>query len=243
VSVKVFISAFLVFTFTFKAQVSIRGLVTEKDSTTVLPFTYVIVKNTGAGTMSDHLGRFSIVAGANDTLLFSYTGFLKTYVPVKRLGAGNLSHVIITMIALPLELAPITITAFIIKPYERDYMNDIIEKSTLRRMDYATSPVTALYMRYSKEGKQIRKLSQIFEQLLIEEQVQKKLSREILVRLTQDESVDYQAFRKYCYYLSDYYIIHHDGVELYSKVMDCYRNYKNEGRDRPLRLRETQREQ
>lgn len=241
-NIRGFILSFLLFASAANAQVGIRGLVTEKDSATVLPFTYVIVKNTGSGTMSDYLGRFSIVAGINDTLIFSYTGFLKAYIPVKKLSQGDLTKVIIPMIAMAIDLAPVTVSAFVIKPYERAYMNDIIDKSTLHRIDYATSPITALYMRYSKEGKQIRKLSQIFEQILIEEQVQKKLSHEILVRLTQDETIDYQAFRKYCYYLSDYYIVSHDGFELYSKVMECYRNYKSEGRDQPLKLRETLRE-
>ena len=125
-------------------------------------------------------------------------------------------------------LNPITISTFKIKPYEREYMNDIIERGKIKPINYAQSPITALYMRYSKEGKQIRKLAQIFEDLLIEEQVQQKLSREILTRLTGDDTIDYLRFRKYCYYVSDYYIINHDGVELYSKVMDCYRQYKKE---------------
>lgn len=224
--------------FSMKAQVTIRGTVTEKDSTTILPFAYVIVKNTGSGTMGDHLGRFSITAELNDTLIFSYTGFLKTLVPVRKLGT-DFSKVIVTLTPLPVQLAQVNISAFVIKPYERSYMNDIIEKSQVQRMEYVNSPITALYMRYSKEGRQVRKLSEIFEQILLEEQVQKKLSREILVRLTQDENIDYLTFRKYCYYLSDYFIASHDGVELYSKVMECYRHYKSEGRDQPPKLRES----
>ena len=97
-------------------------------------------------------------------------------------------------------------------------------------MDYATSPISALYMRFSKEGKQISKLAKIFESILIEEQVQKKLSKQILTRLTGDDTIDYEAFRKYCYEANDYYIITHEGIELYTKVMDCYRRWKADGR-------------
>ena len=147
------------------------------------------------------------------------------------------------MTQMPINLGGITITTFKFKPYERDYMNDIIERSQIKRLDYVGSPVTALYMRYSKEGKQVRKLAKIFEDIITEEQVQKKLSREILTRLTGDDNIDYMAFRKYCYYVNDYYILTHDGVELYSKVMDCYKHYKEEGRTKPqelkLRPRET----
>jgi hypothetical protein len=30
--------------------------------------------------------------------------------------------------------------------------------------------------------------------------------------------------------VSDDYIISHDGVELYTRVMECYKKYKKEGR-------------
>ena len=43
-----------------------------------------------------------------------------------------------------------------------------------------------------------------------------------------DDSIDYYAFRKYCYNVSNDYIIIHDGVELYSKIMECYKRWKNE---------------
>ena len=63
---------------------------------------------------------------------------------------------------------------------------------------------------------------------MIEEQVQKKLSPEILRKLTGDDTIDYYAFRRYCYNVSNEFIITHDGVELYSKIMLCYKRWKTE---------------
>lgn len=221
------------------AQVAIRGLVSASDSSENLAFAYIVVKSSGSGTMSDHEGRFSLTVNENDTIICTYVGYLKEQFPVTELLKQNHEKVVLRLKQLPIQLSTITVSTFKIKPYEREYMNDIIERSTINKMDYANSPISALYMRYSKEGKQINKLARIFEQLLLEEQVHQKLSRETLVKLTGDENIDYNAFRKYCYYVSDYYIANHDGVELYSKVMECYRNWKTEGRDQPLRLRES----
>jgi hypothetical protein len=214
------------------SQQILRGTVVEGDSVTAMPFVYIINKVNGNGTMSDNNGRFTLSCKAGDTLVCSYVGFLKLAVPVNELSRDDKGEVKLVMRALPVNLQPVVISAFKIKPYEREYMNDIIDRSRIRVMDYGSSPITALYMRYSKEGRQVRKLAKIFEDLLIEEQVQKKLSREILTRLTGDEDIDYDAFRKYCYYVNDYFIVTHDGVELYSKVMDCYRQYKREFRSR-----------
>jgi hypothetical protein len=211
-----------------EAQQVIRGKVVEDDSSTAMPFVYIINKSNGNGTMSDNDGRFTLSTKAADTLICSYVGYLKLYMPVKDLQRDSKGEVKLVMTPLPINLQPVTITTFKFKPYEREYMNDIIDRSKIKEISYVSSPISALYMRYSKEGKQIRKLARIFEDIMIEEEVQKKLSREILSRLTGDDQIDYQAFRKYCYYVNDYYIITHDGAELYSKVMECYKRWKAE---------------
>ena len=212
------------------AQQILKGVVVEKDSVTVMPFVYIINKSNGNGTMSDNDGKFTLSTYSWDTLVCSYVGFAKLYIPVKKLVADGQGIVKLIMSQMPYALSTVNVSVFKYKAYERDYMNDIIDRSRMKTIDYANSPITALYMRYSKEGKQVRKLAKIFEDILLEEQVQKKLSREILTRLTGDDTIDYMAFRKYCYYVNDYYIISHDGVELYSKVMDCYKRWKAEGR-------------
>lgn len=208
------------------AQQLLRGTVVENDSITVMPFVYIINKSNGNGTMSDNNGRFVLATHKNDTLVCSYVGFLKLNIPVNKIEIDKKGEAKLVMTYMPINLGTVNITTFKFKPYEREYMNDIIDRSRIKKMTYATSPISAMYMRYSKEGKQIQKLAKIFEQILIEEEVQKKLSRDILVKLTGDESIDYEAFRKYCYLVNDYYISTHEGSDLYSKVMDCYKRYK-----------------
>ena len=223
---------FLVASFFFHAAFSqniIKGIVVEKDTNLTMPFVYIINKSNGNGTMSDNEGRFSLVTNVDDTLILSYVGFAKSFIPVKSLLLNSKALLRISMIKMPINLKEINITSFRIKPYERDYMNDIIDRSKVKTLDYFNSPFTALYNQYSKEGKQLRKLAKIFEDLIEEEQVQKKLSREILTNLTGDKTIDYFRFRKYCYNVNNYFIITHDGIELYTKVMDCYKRWKREG--------------
>ena len=208
------------------AQQIVKGLVYEGDSSSAMPFVYIINKSSGNGTMSDNDGRFTLATNPDDTLLCSYVGFLKLFVPVKDLKKNNKGEVQIFMSQMAINLGMVNVTTFKYQPYEREYMNDIIDRSKIKPMSYVGSPITALYMRYSKEGKQIQKLARIFDDLLMEEEVQRRLSREILVRLTGDKEVDYYAFRKYCYYVSDYFIVTHDGFDLYSKVMECYKQFK-----------------
>jgi hypothetical protein len=212
------------------AQNPIKGIILETDSSTAMPFVFVINKSTGNGTVSDNEGRFSISVQEQDTLLFSFVGYAKTNVPVKLIKKGSDGVMRVYLSRMPINLGTVNVTSFKIKPYERDYMKDIISRSHMGTINAFNSPFSALYMQYSKEGRQVRKLAQIFEDLMVEEQVQQKLSPEILRRLTGDNELDYAAFRKYCFQLSNEYILTHDGFELYTKVMDCYRRWKSERR-------------
>jgi len=212
------------------SQIMIKGRIYEPDSLTPMPFVYIINKSTGNGTMSNAEAKFNLVVNSTDTLICSYVGYARQIIPVSSLKPGAIDEYKIIMRTKMIQLGEVTVSTFKYKPYEKEYMNKIINESQIRTIDAFNSPITALYMQFSKRGKEVRKLAQIFNEILIEEQVNKKLNAEIVRNLTGDPNLDYEHFRKYCLELSNYYIINHDGYELYNKVMNCYKRYKSEGR-------------
>lgn len=213
----------------FAAQrIAVKGVVVQSDSATPLPFVYLISKGTGNGTMTDQNGRFLLITQTNDTLVCSYVGYHGMRFPVNQLVYDDNGEARIIMHEQPVQMKEIPITAFRIKPYEREYMRDIIDRSKMRQIDMAQSPITALYMQFSKEGRQIRKLAKIFEDLLTEEQVLRRFSPEILHKLTGDATLNYDEFRRYCFFTDTGYILSVDDMTLYARVMECYRRYKAE---------------
>lgn len=211
-------------------QQLIKGFVVEGDSLTAMPFVYIINKSTGNGTMSDNSGAFYLKTNPQDTLIVSFVGYVKLKVPVAKLKTNENGDVKIVMRKIIYNLNAVTVTAFKIKPYEREKMKKVIDESKIRPINAIQSPITAMYMQFSKRGKEQRKLAAIFEQVLIDEQVKQKLNPEILRKLTGDDYIDFDKFRKYCFSLTDYYILSHDGYDLYYKVMECYYRWKDEGR-------------
>lgn len=212
------------------SQQLIKAKTLEKDSITALPFVYVINKTNGNGTMSDNDGNFVLLVKPSDTLIFSSVGYAKTYISVKEILDQKVSPYKIILNQFAINLSMVTVTTFKYKPYERQYMNDIIDKSKLKALDYVGSPISALYMQFSKEGKQLRKLAKIFEDILIEEEVAQKFNPDILRKLTGDDKINFDDFRRFCYTCNNYYIINHEPIEVYSKIMDCYKRWKSEGR-------------
>jgi hypothetical protein len=59
----------------YQGLVQFSGAVVTGDSLRPIPFTHIIDRNTGFGTISDYYGYFSFVARKGDTIDFSAVGF------------------------------------------------------------------------------------------------------------------------------------------------------------------------
>ena len=221
---------FLLLNFQGFSQYLIKGIVTEPDSVTPMPFVYVINAQTGQGQMSDGSGKFNIIASEKDSIIFSFVGFLRIKIAANKLYKGSYKECKVIMQETAYKLNQVVISEFKLKPYEKDYMKRIIQGSKTNVVNAMQSPITALYMQFSQKGKEQRKLAKIFEDIFIQEAVAKKFNAETLRKLTGDDQIDFERFRKYCYYLSNDFIIDHDGYDLYYRIMDCYYRWKEEGR-------------
>jgi hypothetical protein len=211
-------------------QITLKGIIASSDSTSVMPFAYVINTRTGHGQLSDMNGEFSITANLSDSVLFSFIGYQRLKVPVKKLYLGIDKVCKVIMKETTYKINQVVVSEFKLKPYERDYMKRVISNSRLKTINAVESPISALYMEFSKKGKEQKKLAKIFEEIFIQEEVGKKFNGETLRKLTGDETIDFEKFRKYCYYLSNDFIINTEGYDLYYRVMDCYYRWKEEGK-------------
>lgn len=212
------------------SQNLIKGIVTEPDSITPMPFVYVINAQTGQGQMSDGNGKFAVFAGEKDSIIFSFVGYVRLKIAASKLYKGIYKESRVVMEETAYKLNQVIVSDFKLKPYEKDYMKRVIEGSKTNVVNAMESPISALYMQFSQKGKEQRKLAKIFEDIFIQEAVDKKFNAEILRKLTGDETIDFERFRKYCYYLSNDFIINHEGYDLYYRVMDCYYRWKEEKR-------------
>lgn len=213
---------------------TISGTVFDSDSSEAMPYVYLINQTNGNGTVTDYNGRFSIIAKNTDTIVFSYLGYARKKYPVsliKNLTDSTKQPLKVVMRRMMVELAPVTAFTYKIKQNEIDYMKRYVKEHAMpKNLNAIQSPITALYDRFSHKGKANEKLRQIFEQILVKEEVEKKFNPEILRQLTEDEFIDYEKFRRYCWYVSDQYILSHEGYELYEPIMDCYKRWKADGK-------------
>ncbi len=172
----------------------------------------------------------------SDTLKFSFLGYYNKHILVKMVKNVNDStkqYLKVVLKKTYYTLEAFNVTAFTIKPYERDYMERVINKqkaTEVKGINVIESPITAMYNAFSHKGRANRKLAALFEQMFVEEQVAQKFNPEILRKLTGDDTIDFYRFKKYCYAVTDDFILTHDGYDLYAPIIDCYKRWKKEGR-------------
>ncbi|MCX8081649.1 MAG: carboxypeptidase-like regulatory domain-containing protein [Bacteroidia bacterium] len=209
-------------------EVSVSGVITTSDSSEVVPFVYVFCKNTGHGVMSNLNGIFHLTAKENDTIIFHHTQYFPLKIPVKELKQPQQDLSRVQMKRKFIQLPEVKVMDYSLKPYEKERMDKIIRESKINLYQSLNSPITAMYYTWSRRGRELRKLARIYEELLLEEKIREKLSPDALRKLTGDDQIDYENFRKFCFELrtEDYLFL--DGYQLYQKVMDCYRRYKRE---------------
>jgi hypothetical protein len=110
------------------SQNVIKGIITEPDSITPMPFVYVINSTTGHGQMSDGNGKFSIIANDRDSIIFSFVGYIRLKIPASKLYKG-FKETKVVMIETAYKLNQVVVSDFKLKPYEKDYMKRVIQGS------------------------------------------------------------------------------------------------------------------
>jgi hypothetical protein len=221
---KIFISfIFLFFNTAYAQTIIVKGVVLEDDSNTTIPFAYVVNKNTKTGSVTDQNGIFILQAKRTDTLLISYLGklpqkiLLSKYEPV-----NDKIELKILLVNKPEELKQVTIRSIDFTANQRKQYEKFIYKP--KQNDPIHHPISFFYDRFSREAQSREKLRLFYEQDLLNDLARKRLTDEIIVKLTGNPQMNYDKLQQICR-LSPSYIVTAIEYDLYLQVRRCYSTY------------------
>lgn len=205
----------------------IHGIVYDKDSITPMPFVYIVNKNSSTGTLSDETGKFQFRINLGDTLVFSFLGYSIIKVNTKPLKDSVKNNSLAIKVFLQPESIQlkdvIIIPNSFTKGTKQFYLGRIAEYKR-GITNPIGDPVNALYYALSRKGKELKKLSAIYDQLLIDEMKDYRLSDERIRFITHNDSLNVQAFRRYCF-LPDQFVINASDYDLFFVIHKCYREF------------------
>jgi len=215
------------FTSAFSQEVNVKGIVFDRDSVTSMSYAYVVNKNSTTGTLTDEKGRFSIRIKLGDTLSFSYLGYSVTKLCTNTLKDSVKNSFLNLKIFLKPkvnELKQVTIATHSFTKEEKEYYGRKVDEYKRGIEMPLADPITAMYYAWSKKGKELQKLSVLYEQLLIDEVKEHRLSDQKIRELTKNDTMNVKAFLNSCF-LPDQFILNASDYELYSVVNKYYKEY------------------
>ncbi len=206
----------------FAQGIVIKGYITEKDTISTIPFAYVVNKKNGTGTVCSDKGYFELSAQLNDTILISSIGFVARKIATK------------DILELPTFKAKRSIVLFsktynlntvIINPRElSENQKSVYERFINQPQPSLTSPISALYYEYSKEGRERKKLVEIYKRELFFEKTEKRLDYFFAVKKVDLTTFDARAFILFCRITEDF-VEEATDYEFYYKVTRCFDEY------------------
>lgn len=232
---------------TIKGQTSehlFLGKVVSGAGKAPVNFALIVNSTSQSNVFSDTLGFFSIRVSLGDTLQISRIGYFNETMIVSGSLLLSKKVQIIELNERVYELSGVNINSFgtyqefkykVINSEvpKNEEINPSIRKSFSEKVvdlqPQASvslgSPVTAVYMLLSKEGKSLRKLAKEEEKDKLVASYKNKYSPQIVSQLTGLKDLELEKFMKYCN-LSSGFIEASTEYDIAAKVLTCFKNYK-----------------
>jgi len=221
------------------------GEIKNYRDTTVIEDVHVINLSKKLGTTSNSNGLFKISASIHDSILFSVLGyeFEMIVVDSSHLELEHLNSIL-------LNPKTYSIPDIYVWPYltyaefRRAFINfdretpevDLRLPKGENEMAAAAanphislgSPITALYMQFSKEGKELRKYAETLERDNYEKFLATKYNDTMVKRVTGIKTIEeVREFMKYCNFTDDF-IARSSEYDIYAAILNCYNRYLSE---------------
>ena len=208
--------------FSFAQSIVIKGYITEKDSSTTIPFAYVVNKKSGVGTVSSDKGYFEIRANPTDTILISCIGYIARKIETKELLdlPSYKIHQGIILFAKTYNLNAVMISPKELTQNQKSFYERFINVPA----PPLTSPISALYYEYSKEGRERQKLIEIYKKELFFERAERRLAYFFSVKKIDLSKFDERAFIMFCKLTEDV-VNYANDYDFYYKVSRCFDDY------------------
>lgn len=203
--------------------ITITGKVYQSDSLNLVPFAYVLNKNSSTGVVANMEAVYSVTGKTVDTIIFSYLGYHTQYIVLKPYKDSVKNNKLTLNVYLSQKQYELPTVQFIQNDFtenEKQYYGRIYNRPRAT----IESPISLLYERFSKRGKSLQKLDSLYEALLKEEFIKNRLNDAVLQRLTGNPRITVLEYRRKCY-IPDYFILTARDYELYSTINKCYKEH------------------
>jgi hypothetical protein len=223
------------------AEGRVRGLVVHAADSSALGSVHVINLSKARGTASAENGSFAIAASEGDQIMFQSVGFTNDTITVTPavLDPGHI--LLVALYAKTYELSSVDVFpyatfaefkhAFLhFQDPEPEFDLNLPDLPYIPPADGSggaviRGPITYLYHRFSKRGKEWTRYQEVLESESLALQAARIVNPELVRRYTElEDEEEIKEFLEYCK-LSDEFIVRSPRTAVYEALLACYRDF------------------
>ena len=210
-------------------------------------FARVIDKDLRSGVLTDSLGVFVMTARVDDTLFISSMSFYTTALKVNDSLLYQMRVPVISLIEQAYQLGSVDIGYGSYEEFKYKFLHTPPQENKLNKLQEELqraiaklpkhplqpqasiplgSPVTALYMLFSKEGKSARRLQAAKERDKVFMLTYQKFNRDIVAQVTGLRGNLLDEFMLYCR-PEDTFLLQANEYEIHHKILEDYEKFTN----------------
>lgn len=202
-------------------NIRLKATLLETDSFSRIPFAIVSLKGKMDATITDESGNFDIMCAKTDTLVISHVTYKKTFIPVRRVWDTANRNIRIIISRKDVDLVQVTISGKrLTKEKKEEYQRHLD-----RYQPTISSPISAIYEKFSRKGKERSKMDEIYEGLLLRDLLEQRLPPRKLFLITNDRSVTLDDLLILCP-VSNYFAGNASDYVFFLHFSKCWEDYK-----------------
>lgn len=228
----------------FRGEERVRGVVVHATDSAALGSVHVINLDRERGTATAENGSFAVSASAGDRIMFQSVGFLNDTITVAPELLEQSNILVVRLYTRTYELSAVDVFpyatfaefrhAFIhFKDPEPEFDLHLPDLPYIPPADgtggvVISGPITYLYDRFSKRGREWSRYQQVLETESLAEQASRIVNSDLVRRYTDlEDEQEILKFLDYCRF-SDEFIVNNPRHAVYESLLACYREYMAE---------------
>ncbi|MFN2395247.1 MAG: hypothetical protein ABR597_06115 [Bacteroidales bacterium] len=219
----------------------LTGFVIDERDTAAIPNVHIINLNRVRGTTSGSDGSFSIMVTKGDSILFQAVGFFTDTLAVTTEIMNSDKGVVVPLTDKTYQLPTVDVYPYAtFAEFKHAFLNfedpepplDLQLPPAEFQPDPGDAfglvipgPITALYDRFSRRGREMAKFREITEEAELARRASRVVNQNVIKRLTGIESEqEYYIFLDFCN-MSYEYIVNTKEYLVYQRILHCYDQY------------------
>lgn len=207
----------------YAQNIKLKAWIVDSDSFTRVSFAVVSIKGKTIATTTDERGFFEITCKITDTIQIRHLSYNLTTLAAKKIVDSTKSKYFIYLTKKEVTIQQIIISGKKLPDEKKEEFN--IHLNRIRPT--GASPISLMYEKWSRKGKERSKMDDIYSELLLRDELEARIPPQKLFLITNDRSVKLDDLLIICPLSADF-VKKATDYDFFLHFYNCWKKFKSD---------------